>query len=228
MSNAYPAAVLWDMDGTLIDSEHYWLSSEQELAESWGGRWSSDDGEKLIGMSLFESTQLIKEKVGIDLTPAEITQILTDSVIAKLEGSIAWRPGVLSLMQDLRAKGIKTALVTMSMRRMALSVVERLPSGVFNVVVAGDDVTHGKPHPEPYLKAAELLGVNIRDCIALEDSLTGLTSAEASGAIAIGIPNIVRIPEQEGRIVWPTLDGVTVDDFGGLYREKRGQIGSNQ
>jgi HAD superfamily hydrolase (TIGR01509 family) len=224
MSNVYPAAVLWDMDGTLIDSEHYWLSSEQELAESWGGKWSSDDGEKLIGMSLFESTSLIKQKVGIDLTPQEITDILTDAVTKKLEANIVWRPGVLNLMAELQSLGIKTALVTMSMRRMALSVAERLPGSKFDVVVAGDDVTRGKPHPEPYLKAAELLGVDIRDCIALEDSLTGLASAEASGAIAIGIPNIVRLPEQEGRIVWPTLHGVTVEDFSDLYREKRASL----
>ena len=221
MSNAYPAAVLWDMDGTLIDSEHYWLSSEQELAESWGAQWTAEDGEKLIGMSLYESTEIVKEKLGIDISPDEITEILTNSVTLKLEKEIIWRPGVLELMADLQAKGIKTALVTMSMRRMALSVAERLPTGHFDVVVAGDDVTRGKPHPEPYLRAAELLGVDIRDCVAIEDSLTGLTSAEASGAIAIGIPNIVLLPEQEGRIIWPTLLGLTAEDFSDLYREKR-------
>ena len=126
-------------------------------------------------------------------------------------------------MADLKANGVKTALVTMSMRRMALSVAAKLPVGEFDVVVAGDDVTHGKPHPEPYLLAAEQLGVNIKDCIALEDSLTGLTSAEASGAIAIGIPNIVLLPEQEGRLIWPTLQGVTVETLAGLHKEKRAQ-----
>jgi beta-phosphoglucomutase-like phosphatase (HAD superfamily) len=110
------------------------------------------------------------------------------------------------------------------MRRMAQSVANRLPTKGFDVIVAGDEVTRGKPHPEPYLKAAELLGVDIKDCIALEDSITGLTSAEASGAIAIGIPNIVRLPEQTGRIIWPTLQGVTAEDFSGLYREKRAKV----
>jgi HAD superfamily hydrolase (TIGR01509 family) len=175
-------------------------------------------------MSLYESTEIIKEKLGIDISPGEITEILTNSVTQKLEKQIIWRPGVLELMADLQAKGIKTALVTMSMRRMALSVAERLPTGHFDVVVAGDDVTRGKPHPEPYLRAAELLGVDIRDCVAIEDSLTGLTSAEASGAIAIGIPNIVLLPEQEGRIIWPTLLGLTAEDFSDLYREKRASL----
>ena len=223
MPNTYPAAVLFDMDGTLIDSEHHWLSSEQELAASWGANWTSDDGEALIGMSLYQSTKLIKEKLGIELTPAEITELLTDAVIEKLDAEIVWRPGVLELMADLKAKGVKTALVTMSMRRMALRVAAKLPVGQFDVVVAGDDVTHGKPHPEPYLLAAEQLGVDIKDCIALEDSVTGLTSAEASGAIAIGIPNIVQLPEQEGRLIWPTLQGVNVETLAGLHKEKRAQ-----
>ena len=223
MPKTYPAAVLFDMDGTLIDSEHHWLSSEQELAASWGASWTSDDGEALIGVSLYQSTQLIKEKLGIDLTPGEISEILTDAVIQKLDAEIVWRPGVLELMADLKANGVKTALVTMSMRRMALSVAARLPVGQFDVVVAGDDVTNGKPHPEPYLLAAEQLGVDIKDCIALEDSVTGLTSAEASGAIAIGIPNIVQLPEQEGRLIWPTLQGVNVETLAGLHKEKRAQ-----
>ncbi len=223
MPISYPSAVLFDMDGTLIDSEHHWLSSEQELAASWGAKWTSDDGEALIGMSLYQSTTLIKEKLGIDLTPDEITQTLTDAVIKKLDEQIVWRPGVLELMADLKAKGVKTALVTMSMRRMALSVAARLPVGEFDVVVAGDDVTNGKPHPEPYLVAAAQLGVDIRDCVALEDSVTGLTSAEASGAIAIGIPNIVQLPEQEGRLIWPTLDGVTAQTLAALHKEKRAQ-----
>ncbi len=223
MSTAYPAAVLFDMDGTLIDSEHHWLSSEQELAASWGEKWTSDDGEQLIGMSLYQSTSLIKEKLGLDLTPTQITDLLTDSVIAKLDANTVWRPGALELLQDLQEKGIKTALVTMSMRRMALSVANKLPVGRFDIVVAGDDVTRGKPDPEPYLRAAELLGVDITECIALEDSLTGLTSAEASGAISIGIPNIVQLPEQAGRLIWPTLSGVTADDFARLILEKRPQ-----
>ncbi len=223
MPITYPAAVLFDMDGTLIDSEHHWLSSEQELAASWGAKWTSDDGEALIGMSLYQSTTLIKEKLGIDLTPDEITQTLTDAVIKKLDEQIVWRPGVLELMADLKANGVKTALVTMSMRRMALSVAARLPVGEFDVVVAGDDVTNGKPHPEPYLVAAAQLGVDIRDCVAFEDSVTGLTSAEASGAIAIGIPNIVQLPEQEGRLIWPTLEGVTAHTLAALHNEKRAQ-----
>jgi beta-phosphoglucomutase-like phosphatase (HAD superfamily) len=109
----------------------------------------------------------------------------------------------------------------MSMRRMALAVAERAGESVFDVVVAGDDVIQGKPHPEAYLKAAELLGVDIRDCIAFEDSVTGLRSAEASEAIAVGIPNIVQLEQKPGRHIWQTLEGVTFDHLIDFYKEQR-------
>lgn len=209
------------MDGTLIDSENFWLTSEQELAEAHGAIWLPSDGEALIGMSLFDSAQIIKQKLGSELDCNEIIEILTNSVLSKLEKAIDWRPGTLQLLAELRAANIKTALVTMSMRRMALVVANSRSEQLFDAVIGGDDVSKGKPDPEPYLLAAERLGVNIAHCIAFEDSETGLRSAESSGAIAVGIPNIVRIAEQKGRIIWPTLSGVTVAHLDRLYRENR-------
>jgi HAD superfamily hydrolase (TIGR01509 family) len=216
-----PAAVLFDMDGTLIDSENYWLNSEQELANRYDASWTAADGEALIGMSLYDSAVILQQKMNLPLNSQQIIETLTDSVLAKLESSIEWRPGALELVRELKSRGIKTALVTMSMRRMALSVANADEENLFDVVIAGDDVTLGKPHPEPYLLAAAQLGVNISDCIAFEDSETGLRSAESSGAIAVGIPNIVRLAEQEGRIVWPTLENVTTADLIRLYQENR-------
>lgn len=209
------------MDGTLVDSENYWLSSEQELANRNDASWSAADGEALIGMSLYDSAIILKQKMNLPLTSEQIIETLTDSVLAKLDSAIEWRPGALELLHDLRASGIKTALVTMSMRRMALSVANSDSEPLFDVVIAGDDVTHGKPHPEPYLTAAARLGVEISHCIAFEDSETGLRSAESSGAIAVGIPNIVRLAELEGRIVWPTLANITTADLIRLHQENR-------
>jgi HAD superfamily hydrolase (TIGR01509 family) len=111
----------------------------------------------------------------------------------------------------LKQEGIKTALVTMSMRRMALAVVESIPFHAFDVVVAGDDVVNGKPHPEPYLKAADLLGVEARNCIAFEDSITGLTSAVAAGTNAVGVTNMLQLPTGPDRKVISTLSGLTID-----------------
>jgi beta-phosphoglucomutase-like phosphatase (HAD superfamily) len=94
---------------------------------------------------------------------------------------------------------------------MALAVVESIPVHAFDVVVAGDDVVNGKPHPEPYLKAADLLGVEARNCIAFEDSITGLTSAVAAGTNAVGVTNMLQLPTGPDRKVISTLSGLTID-----------------
>jgi HAD superfamily hydrolase (TIGR01509 family) len=216
-----PHAVLWDMDGTLIDSEHHWLSSEKELATAHGVIWTEEDGLDLVGMSLLDSSKVIKEKLRSDLAPEEIIDQLTAMVTSKLADHLPWRPGALELLRELKDAGVKTALVTMSMRTMAMRVAESIGFDAFDLVVAGDDVQFGKPHPEPYLKAASLLGVDPANCVAFEDSKTGLTSAELAGTMAIGIPNVVRIPPQEGRILWPTLEGVTLSDLQALFTRTR-------
>jgi HAD superfamily hydrolase (TIGR01509 family) len=212
-----PAAVLWDMDGTLVDSEEYWLSSEQNLAQEFNSTWHAQDGLDLIGMSLYDSTKVMKAKMGLELEPDEIINRLTDDVVAQLQVSIPWRPGAQELLRELKKRGIKTALVTMSMKRMAESVANQIPFKAFDVIVAGDMVIEGKPHPEPYLMAARLLGVAPEDCVAFEDSHTGLTSAESAGTKAVGITNIVPIPDLPGRTIWPTLEGVTLRDLRKLF-----------
>ena len=218
MFNRLPAAVLFDLDGTLIDSEPYWMQSERELAEAHSATWTEEDGAELIGMNLYESSKLIKAKIGSDLNHEEIIGKLTDRVNQQLAREIPWRPGAESLLRTLKKKRIKTSLVTMSMRRTALQVVEAIPFNAFDVVVAGDDVVHGKPHAEPYVKAATLLGVKPEECIAFEDSITGLLSAEAAKTKAVGIPNLMLIPERDGRILWPSLEGVTIKQLRALFR----------
>ena len=213
-----PAAVLWDMDGTLIDSEPYWMKSEGSFAKANNSNWTEQDGLSLVGMSLYDSSKIIKEKVGSNLEPDQIIQKLTDDVAAQLKQEILWRPGAKELLMLLRKKKIKTALVTMSMSRMAKQVADSIGFDAFDVIVAGDDVRHGKPHPEPYLKAAQLLGEKPEDCVAFEDSLTGLRSAEAANTKAVGVKNIVEIPMEPGRILWPTLEGVTMADLRRLFK----------
>jgi HAD superfamily hydrolase (TIGR01509 family) len=197
------------MDGTIIDSEPYWLASEQALAAEHNGVWTVDDGLDVIGMSLEKSSQVLKDRANVTLETSEIVDRLTNDVQSKLAKVVPWRPGAKELLLDLRKHNVKTALVTMALSRMAKQVVDAIPFEAFDVIVAGDNVTRGKPHPEAYEKAAALLGFDTKDCIAFEDSITGLTSAEAAGTYAIGIPNIIEIPVKEGRVIWPTLEGVT-------------------
>ena len=207
--NAFPLAVLWDMDGTLVDSEHYWSISQNRLAGQYGAVWTEEDEKGVIGSSLYDSSELIRQKFGIqDKSVQEIIDHLTDEVIVQLRQVLPWRPGALELLLDLKQAGIKTALVTMSMRRMALAVAESIPFEAFDVVVAGDDVKFGKPHPEPYLSAAERLGVDPKDCLAFEDSVTGLNSAAAAGTHAVGVKNLVDLPEGPDRRVIDTLVGL--------------------
>ena len=213
----FPEAVLWDMDGTLIDSEPYWLASESALAQSYGGSWSEQDGHEMIGKSLYDSSQMLKDKFKIeDLSVRQVIDRMTDEVIANLKLRLPFRPGALELLMELKRAGIKTALVTMSMRRMALTVAQAIDFHAFDEVVAGDDVRFGKPHPEPYLKAAELLEVDIRNCIVFEDSNTGLRSAEAAGAHAIGIPNLIPLPKREGNRIIRSLTEVSVENLSEL------------
>jgi HAD superfamily hydrolase (TIGR01509 family) len=214
---SFPHAVLWDMDGTLIDSEPYWLASESEFASSRNSSWGREDGLGVIGMSLYESSKLLKARVGTDLEPQEIIDEVTNGVLARLDQSIPWRPGARELLTLLRESSIKTALVTGSMHRMAKQVADSIGFDAFDLIIGGDDVSNGKPHPESYLKAAAILGVDPTNCVAFEDSLTGITAAEAAGTKAVGIAHIVEIPAKPGRILWPTLDGVTIEDLRSLF-----------
>jgi HAD superfamily hydrolase (TIGR01509 family) len=219
-SNKLPAAVLFDLDGTLVDSEHYWMLSERKLAQEHNADWSPQDGLDLVGMSLYDSSVIIGRKLGSALAADEIIDRLTAVVIEQLKVALPWRPGARELLLHLKEAGVKTALVTMSMRRMALAVADAVGFDAFDVVVAGDDVDQGKPHPEAYLRAAELLGVKPGDCVAFEDSVPGLASAEAAGTKAVGIPHLVKLEEIEGRTLWPTLEGLTLTHLKQLFEQE--------
>jgi HAD superfamily hydrolase (TIGR01509 family) len=194
MSIRRPAAVLWDMDGTLVDTEPYWIECEYELVEAHGGTWNEDHAHALVGRDLMDSGRYIREHGEVDLAPEEIVNRLMDGVIARVRNNVPWRPGARDLLAELRTEEIPCALVTMSWRRLADAVVSTLPRGSFATTIVGDEVRRGKPHPEPYLAAARKLKVSPRDCVALEDSPTGVRSATAAGCHVIVIPHIVEVP----------------------------------
>ncbi len=201
-----PAAVLWDMDGTLVDTEPYWIEAEYELVEGHGGRWSREHALNLVGNDLLESGRYIREHGGIDLEPAEIVEGLLDRVVARVEERVPWRSGAVELLAGLRADDVRCALVTMSYRRFVAPVLDALPPGTFEVVVTGDAVSQGKPHPEPYQKAAALLGVHPSRTIAIEDSNTGARSAERAGCCVLVVPNHVPVLPGDRRAFAESLD----------------------
>ena len=205
----FPKAVLWDMDGTLVDTEPYWIETEFALAERHGGTWSHEHALNLVGNDLLVSGRYIREHMGIDLEPAAIVEQLLDGVVARVEAEVPWRPGAVELLADLRAAEVPCALVTMSYQRFVAPILAALPPDSFAVVVTGDSVDQGKPHPEPYLTAAAALGVLAKDCLAIEDSETGARSAEAAGCTVLCVPNHVAIGEGDRRVRRASLEGLT-------------------
>jgi HAD superfamily hydrolase (TIGR01509 family) len=209
MTGALPAAVLWDMDGTLVDTEPAWFAAEHALVAEHGGTWSDEHARAIVGTPLLVGAAYIREHGGVDLPPEVIVERLLDRVVADVRRSLVWRPGARELLFALVDEGVPCALVTMSYTRLTDAVVATLPEGTFAAVVTGDEVRHGKPHPEPYLTAAARLGVAPQDCIAIEDSLPGVGSAEAAGAAVVAVPHVAAVPPGPKRVVVETLAGLT-------------------
>lgn len=204
--------MLWDMDGTLVNTEPLWMAAETELVESFGAAWTHDRALELVGNGLIGSARIL-QSAGVRMGEQEIIRWLTDHVKAHLDPrSMPWRPGARELLVALREAGVATALVTMSYRDMALEIAGQLGFTGFDAVIAGDDVAHEKPHPEPYLRGAEAIGLPIGDCVALEDSVIGLGSAVAAGAATVAIPFILEIPDSPDYVKWDSLVGRGVDD----------------
>ncbi len=201
------------MDGTLVDTEPYWIGAEFDLADKYGGTWSEEHSLNLVGNDLIDSGRYIREHMGIDLEPSEIVEKLLDAVVDRVEDSVPWRPGALELLTDLRAHDVPCALVTMSWRRFVTPILSALPEGTFATVVTGDAVSHGKPHPAPYLKAAGELGLDPADCIAIEDSNTGARSAEAAGCTVLVVQNHVPVLDGPRRVFRDTLVGIGADEL---------------
>jgi len=200
-----PAAVLWDLDGTLIDTEPLWMRAEYALVGAHGGTWSDDHARSIVGSDLLDAARYIRRVAGVDIEPVPLVEGLIDNVLLGVGDDPVWRPGALDLLEELGTAGVPCALVTMSWRRLADRVVELLPEALFEAVVAGDQVANGKPHPEPYLTAASLLGVDPVDCVAIEDSPTGAESANAAGCTVLAVPNLVDIPRWPRRMIVPSL-----------------------
>lgn len=223
---ALPKAVLWDMDGTLVDTEPYWIAGEKTLVARFGRIWTDEDSLQLVGNDL-EGSAAVLQSAGVDMPVPEIVEHLTDQVLGQLtEHGVPFRPGAKELLLALRDAGVKTAIVTMSRHRMAEQVVSSIDFDAFDAILGGDDVARPKPFPDPYLAGAEALGVDIRDCVALEDSPTGLRAAVASGATSIGIEHFVSLEGLGAADVWKTLAGRGPDDLARLWNSGRAEGGA--
>jgi HAD superfamily hydrolase (TIGR01509 family) len=190
------AAALWDFDGTLANTEPLWVEAEFDLIGALGGSWSVAHADQLVGNSLIDSGSYILNTIGRhDLSPAWVVDELIDRVVEAIRSRpVPWQPGALDLLDSFAAAGVPCALVSASYRVLLDAALQQLPRDAFQASVAGDEVRHGKPHPEPYETAAAALRVDSRQCVVFEDSNTGARSGNAAGALVITVPSRVPIP----------------------------------
>lgn len=210
-------AVLWDMDGTIVDTEPYWIEAELALVARHGGSWSRTQAEALVGQALEFSAGMLQD-AGVALTVRQIIDHLIAEVTVRVRKSVPWRPGARELLQGLRAAGVPCVMVTMSEKPLAEEVARQLPAGTFELLVTGDMVARGKPDPEAYQLAFDALarrrpGLAKQHVVAIEDSLPGVTAAQASGVVTVAVPHFVPLPSDSTRHEWPTLAGRTVADL---------------
>jgi HAD superfamily hydrolase (TIGR01509 family) len=218
----HPAAVLWDMDGTLIDSERLWDVSLQATARELGGELSARARDSLVGVDIDTSIVVLLGDVGVPATPERVAWTY-ERLVAQTEelfvaGDVEWRPGARAALETVRAAGLPTALVTNSLRRITELALDGIGREFFDVSVCGDEVPAGKPAPDPYLRAAQLLGVAIGDCVAVEDSPNGALSAERAGAAVLVVPCEVPVPVGPGRVHRGDLVGLTAHELGAVLR----------
>lgn len=205
-------AVLFDMDGTLIDTERLWFQVEAETMAwlGWPGVWGVEHQEALVGGSIGHTVDYMLAVAGPDLAAAvgraEITRRLLDGIEVRLREEVPLMPGAKDLLSEVQASGLPTALVTSTGRRITEYALDGIGRAYFRTTICGDEVLHPKPHPEPYLTVAARLGVDPARCVALEDSPTGVASAEAAGCVTVAIPSVTRVPPAPGRTVVTSLE----------------------
>jgi HAD superfamily hydrolase (TIGR01509 family) len=212
-----PSAVLFDMDGLLIDTEPIWFDVETQLLAEYDATWSPADHSQLVGTSAAFAAAFLSRRLAGRLSPQEIAATVLVRMAQRLRTTPPLQPGVRRLVAELDAAGVPKALVSSSARILVDAVLDALAPLTFDVVVTGDDVTHAKPHPEPYQAAARLLGVDPSRCVVLEDSPTGAASAGAAGAMVVAVPSVTAVQPDARCVVVGSLEAVDLARLRGLF-----------
>jgi HAD superfamily hydrolase (TIGR01509 family) len=188
------AAVLFDMDGTLVDSEKIWQQALEELADRLGGDLPPAIRASMVGTTTPEAIAMLFTAIGpraiaaSGADPESAATWLEDRVAILFTDGLTWRPGARELLGAVRAAGLPTALVTATAKDLVDIMLGTIGRENFEAIVTDDDVIDGKPHPEPYASAAAAIGVAPGDCVAIEDSPTGIASALAAGCVVVAVP----------------------------------------
>lgn len=212
-------AVFFDMDGLLVDSEPEWLKSESEITAAYGYQWTSQDQVACLGGPLSRVGQYMHDKCNQAETPDFFTNKLVEVQSEKMRSHTPFMPGAYELVKDLQKNGAKTGLVSASPRIIVDAVLDNVGAELFPFSISSDDVERTKPHPDAYLRAAQLTNSAIENCLVFEDSLTGVGAATSSGAWLVAVPHLVHVDESERVRVIKSLEQLNFTKVQELYKD---------
>ena len=207
------------MDGLLVDSEPEWLKSESEITAAYGYQWTSQDQVACLGGPLSRVGQYMHDKCNQAETPDFFTNKLVEVQSEKMRSHTPFMPGAYELVKDLQKNGAKTGLVSASPRIIVDAVLDNVGAELFPFSISSDDVERTKPHPDAYLKAAQLTNSAIENCLVFEDSLTGVGAATSSGAWLVAVPHLVHVDESERVRVIKSLEQLNFTKVQELFKD---------
>jgi HAD superfamily hydrolase (TIGR01509 family) len=202
-------AVLFDMDGLLVDTEPLWFDVELEVMERLGGEWTPADQVAVLGSPSTAAARYMIQRSGSDTDPVEVGRWMDEGIVRRVRERVVILPGALDLLEDLHTAGVPCGLVSASVRPMVDAVLARVGTRHFAVTISGDDVTRNKPDPEPYVKAITALGADPSRCVVLEDSPNGVAAGLAAGCRVVAVPHAATIKPAERLHVVQSLDQVS-------------------
>ena len=220
-----PLAILWDYDGTLVDTQPVWLQVEKDIVASHGCVWTDELGATVVGAGGIESATRIASVIGKPDLIEEIDELRSTMVAERVAADdLTFLPGVEALLDECFEAGIPCVLVSASPRFVLEAGMSRMPSHWFSATISGDEITRQKPDPQGYLLAASLLGVRPVDCLVIEDSVPGCAAGRASGAAVLAVPNMTPVDPCPGQVVRASLADVSVDDLAEIYAQARASL----
>jgi len=203
-------AVLLDMDGTLVETEELWWEAESGLLADLGHPLDERERKVVVGGPMDRVVDHLLAVTGLDLSPRRLGPMINDRFVELIAQGAPLRAGAKALLEELTAAGVPTALVSASHRETIELMLRSLGAHHFRVTVAGDEIERTKPWPDPYLEAARRLGVDPAACAVVEDSPTGVHSAEAAGCRVVAVPSVAEILPAPGRLVRGSLTEVNL------------------